>query len=190
MAETKAPMAPLSDAFRQRMTEEQESRGYTDAGLAARASEYYPVAANTIWQIKKRGRRVDIDEGEAIARALGYADVPALVRSEYYDFHAPFWTLFGELARLTQRSTDDSHPLNVIQDAGAAFTRDRSPEDWRAILNVRIQADRLGHPKVMVRELQRAVTMAKGHVNEVLDEFAADLDRTAQSLVDAEGEDQ
>jgi uncharacterized protein YfkK (UPF0435 family) len=56
------------------MDEEQTLRGWPDASLAKRVSEYFPMAPATIWKIKSADppRRVDLDEGQAIARAFGY----------------------------------------------------------------------------------------------------------------------
>ena len=74
-----AQTTSLSNRFTQRLIEEQDVRDYTDAGLAHRASQFHPVAANTIWQIRKRGRRVDIDEADAIARAFGFTSVKEFI---------------------------------------------------------------------------------------------------------------
>jgi len=56
------------------MEEEQELRGMSDAGLALRVSEFFPMAPATIWKIKAADppRRIDLDEVQAIARAFGY----------------------------------------------------------------------------------------------------------------------
>ena len=61
-------------AFRERMITEMDRRDLTDAGLAQKASKYHPMTANTIWKIRNAEppRRIDIDEAQAISRALDY----------------------------------------------------------------------------------------------------------------------
>jgi hypothetical protein len=68
-------------AFRERMITEMDRRGLTDAGLAQKASKYHPMTANTIWKIRNADppRRIDIDEAQAILRALEYENLESLL---------------------------------------------------------------------------------------------------------------
>ncbi len=184
-----AAKASLGDSFKDRLIEEQELRGWTDAGLAHRASEHHPIAANTIWQIKKRGRRVDIDEAHAIAQAFGYSDVRTFVEStsEYTSFQEAFWPLFRELNQLHSWSTVPSHPLNVIQSLDTHVNQDRTRARWREIQQSPNYAPKsLGDPSVMVRELREAALAARESVDQVLDGLVAGLDKTKDRLIEAE----
>lgn len=69
----------LQAALVQRMAEVMTQRGLSDATVARLASAYYPVTANTVWKIRKAGRRVDLDEADALARGLGYDGVYGLL---------------------------------------------------------------------------------------------------------------
>lgn len=107
----------MHTAFAERMTEEQDSRGMSDAALAKHASHYYPVSASTIWKMKHANpqRRVDIDEGDAISRALGYADV--------HDFlgRRNFRTFVDGLADLERHLDDGAEALQAAAYALAVL---------------------------------------------------------------------
>lgn len=81
------PDISLRSTFVARMTEEQQLRGWSDAGLAARASKLYPVGASTIWKMKNADppRRVDLDEADAIGQAFGFTDAMEFVKSSRRD---------------------------------------------------------------------------------------------------------
>ncbi len=183
------PERSLTDTFRQRMIEEQEVRGYTDAGLAHRASQFHPVAANTIWQIQKRGRRVDIDEADAIARAFDFSDVRTFVetRPEYAHFRETYWNLFRELAKLLPgESMDPKRPFTAVKFLSDQLTVERSPAQWGQILATPFPNDSLASPAVMLRDLQSDIQQVRMQVDDLLDGMSADLDRTARSLQAAE----
>ena len=190
--DTTTPAGPpsLSETFKQRLIEEQAVRGYTDAGLAHRASKFHPIAANTIWQIKKRGRRVDVDEANAIACAFGFRDVNTFVqtRPEYAEFQETFWALWKELGALGGGvRVDSEHPMAAIQNLGWRINRERTAEQWREIRRpAGYNPNSLGDPQVMVRELRQMIEHARSGVDEILDEIEADLNITEQNLKQAE----
>lgn len=65
----------MAQRFRERLAQEQQRLGYSDAGLAKRVSALgLKMTGATIWKIKvgEPPRKVDLDEAHALARALGY----------------------------------------------------------------------------------------------------------------------
>lgn len=74
---------PWRDRFVERMTQWQDARGYSDAGLAERISTYHPMSAATVWKLKhaEPPRGVTLDEAMAIVAALGFDSVEQLLQS-------------------------------------------------------------------------------------------------------------
>lgn len=74
---------PWRDRFVERMTQWQEARGYSDAGLAGRVSKFHPMSAATVWKLKHADppRGLTIDEAMAIVAALGFDSVEQLLQS-------------------------------------------------------------------------------------------------------------
>lgn len=74
---------PWRDRFVERMTQWQGARGYSDAGLAERISEYHPMSAATVWKLKNADppRGVTLDEAMAISAALGFESIEQLLQS-------------------------------------------------------------------------------------------------------------
>jgi hypothetical protein len=68
--------------FRLSLIREQQRQGMTDAGLAERASQFYPISASAVWKIKNATppRKVDLDEAMALSRVLGFQSIDEFVR--------------------------------------------------------------------------------------------------------------
>lgn len=65
---------PWRDRFVARMSELQDARGWSDAGMAERVSRHYPMSAATIWKLKNAepARGVTLDEALAIVSAFEF----------------------------------------------------------------------------------------------------------------------
>lgn len=66
-----------------RMREEQKVRGWSDASLAKRISEYYPMSPATVWKLKNANpsRGLSLDEAKAISMAFKYSSIDAMLES-------------------------------------------------------------------------------------------------------------
>lgn len=65
------------DRFVARMSELQDARGWSDAGLAERVSRHYPMSAATIWKLRNAEppRGVTLDEALAIVSAFEFTSL-------------------------------------------------------------------------------------------------------------------
>ncbi len=74
---------PMRDQLVFRMREEQHVRGWSDASLAKRISEHYPMSAATVWKLKNSNpsRGLSLDEAKAIATTFGYSSIDAMLES-------------------------------------------------------------------------------------------------------------
>lgn len=138
------PEVTMQGRFRDRLIEEMERLGYTDAGLAHRASEYYPVTANTIWKIRNSepARRIDLDEGMAISRALGHGDLESFLMLNRYSH---------ELGRLQATVFHQVGSLgDVVDSALAGFEAN--------LANIRLILEEAAHDKATLARLSRPNT--------------------------------
>ncbi|MEI2718249.1 MAG: hypothetical protein V9E98_14880 [Candidatus Nanopelagicales bacterium] len=162
------PDASLSAEFAERMAAEQKHRDWSDARLASRASEVYPISASTIWKIKyaKPRRRLDLDEADAIVQAFGYTDVREFVHGTH-------------LRQLVAIVVDLSSPIDQLGQIAAEIDR----------LLARMKALRSDTwsevPEANQEELTRLArnmldeaNIAQGEVAEALQRFMAQLSRT------------
>ncbi len=65
------------DQFVDQMRRLQEARGMSDAGLAARVSQHYPMTSATVWKLKNAtpARGLSLDEALAITYAFGFTSM-------------------------------------------------------------------------------------------------------------------
>lgn len=123
------PRQSLGTAFATRIAEEQEARGWSDAGLAKRASVFYPMSAATIWKIKRAQppRRVDIDEADAIVRACGAANLEEFLQN------AEYRRLQSEILHVSEALSQAKRDVHEIRKRLKHLARRRPASVWREV---------------------------------------------------------
>ena len=134
---------PLRDHLVFRLRQEQEARGWSDAQMAAEISKYYPMNAAAVWKLKNADppRGVSLDEAQALAIALGFDSIDALLQA-----NGVASTVFGKL----------QWEIKLIGDhKPAAYETFRDADD--TLLECRSLVDQTALPPADVKRLLRAL---------------------------------